>query len=162
MIIDFTAKESKRVCKGDTSRPQRQLWDVSNRRQLQEKKRSSISSWSARGMGGCFGPDHRHSLQDRPRILLSTNTDDEAIHQRWSGINNKTCLATPTAFHYHNHHYHTMLSQARFDLVAVSFRTLAFMTLIVADSNASPILQTLGSRGTGITSSDENLMSVKV
>ena len=74
----------------------------------------------------------------------------------------KTCPSTPTAFYHHHYHHHTMPSYARSDLVAVSYRMLAFLTLIVADSEASPIPQTLRSRGTGITSSDENLMSVKV
>jgi len=80
-----------------------------------------------------------------------------------AGGTNKTWLSTPTLFHHHPNYHPAMPSQAsRPDLVTVSSRILAFLTLIVADSNASPILQTLESRGTGITSSDENLMSVKV
>jgi hypothetical protein len=56
-----------------------------------------------------------------------------------------------------------MPAQTQSGLVAVSLKFLAFSALIVADSKASPILQTtIGARGMGITSSDEDRMTTKV
>ncbi|KAF9646431.1 hypothetical protein BDM02DRAFT_3024539 [Thelephora ganbajun] len=54
-----------------------------------------------------------------------------------------------------------MLGQVRPDAVAVSLRLLAYLTLIVADSKASSIPQSIGARGMGITSPDESLFTIK-
>jgi len=54
-----------------------------------------------------------------------------------------------------------MLPYAKFDLGVVAPKVLACLTLIIADSKASPIPRRIGARGTGITSPDENLMTVK-
>ena len=55
-----------------------------------------------------------------------------------------------------------MPAQAQSNPVAVSLKLLVFSMLIVTDSKALPIPQKIGVRGTGITSPDEDFMSIKV
>ena len=55
-----------------------------------------------------------------------------------------------------------MPEQAQFYLATVALKPLAFSMLILADSKASPIPQSVGARGMGITSSSESLMTIKV
>ena len=55
-----------------------------------------------------------------------------------------------------------MPAQAQSNPVAVSLKLLVFSMLIVTDSKALPIPQKIGARGTGITSPDEDFMSIKV
>jgi len=54
-----------------------------------------------------------------------------------------------------------MPAQTRFDLATASLRLLAYSTLIITDSNASPIPR-IGARGLGTTSPNEDLMTTKV
>ena len=84
-----------------------------------------------------------------------TAMDNRVVHQRWGGRTHRTQLPTSQS--------PVMPTQTQFDPVAATLKLLAFWTLIIADSKASPIpAQMIRTRGTGITSSEENLMTTKV
>lgn len=55
-----------------------------------------------------------------------------------------------------------MPTQTRPDLPTNLLKPLAFLTLIVTDSRASPISQSIGAREMGTTSPNEGLMTIKV